>query len=290
MDWYVHHVNIPSHNVPESARFYEQAAGMQQCEWVYPDPERQNHGASDTLAGMGEYNRGVHIVTQRPMFAHDNGFMLNPTIGGHFAICVSDLDQVKANLDRAGITYDDAGIYAMADMHQIYVLDPAMNLVEVNQNKGGRAGPAPAPGEEHGRVMQPGGWYLHHVNIAAPNVRETTAFYVDMLGMQEKALSMPETTGNFRFDPEALTVFGSENRGLHIIRPVTSWGRDNGLKHNPSIGGHFAVCVPDMAKTMAALDEMGVPYSDAGTIAMAGMRQIFCYDPGMNLVEFNAHI
>jgi len=121
-------------------------------------------------------------------------------------------------------------------------------------------------------------------------VRETVAFYTDILGLEEKELKRPESAGNFRADPEALAVFGSDNRGLHIIKPIASWAKDNGLKHNPSIGGHFAVTVPDLDALMARLDEMGVPYSDAGSIAMRGFRQVFCFDPGMNLVEFNSPI
>ena len=288
MGWFVHHVNIPAHNVRESVRFYETVAGMQECPWVYPDPEKSDSAPLDNRASMGEHNRGVHIVTERPLFAHENGLMHNPTIGGHFAITVDDLGAVKQRLDAAGIQYDDAGVYAMADMHQVYVYDPSFNLVEINQNVGGRAGPGPAPDEEHGRCDQPGGWYLHHVNIAAVDVRKTAAFYSEILGLQEKALQRPPEAGNFRADPEALAFFGSENRGLHLIRPVASWARDNGLAHNPSIGGHFAVTVPDLDALMARLDTLGVPYSDAGSIAMQGFRQVFCFDPGMNLVEFNA--
>lgn len=288
MGWYVHHVNIPAHDVRESVRFYQTAAGMQECPWVYPDPERSDEAPLDNRASLGRHNRGVHIVTERPLFAHENGFMHNPTIGGHFAITVDDLGAVKRRLDAAGIPYDDAGVYAMADMHQVYVYDPSFNLVEINQNVGGRAGPAPEPDEEHGRVDQPGGWYLHHVNIAVVDVRKAAAFYTEILGLTEKELVRPAEAGNFRADPEALAVFGSDNRGLHLIKPDATWAVNNGLAHNPSIGGHFAVTVPDLDALMARLDDLGVPYSDAGSIAMRGFRQVFCFDPGMNLVEFNS--
>ena len=137
MGWYVHHVNIPAYDVRESVRFYHQAAGMEECPWGYPDPEKQDDAPLDNRASMGNFNRGVHIVTERPMFAHDNGFMHNPTIGGHFAITVDDLGAVKKRLAAAGIPFDDAGVYAMAEMHQVYCYDPSFNLVEINQNVGG---------------------------------------------------------------------------------------------------------------------------------------------------------
>lgn len=290
MGWYVHHVNLPAHNVRESAAFFRKAANMQECPWVYPDPEDAGEDTSESRASLGQNNRGLHIVTERPLFAHNHGFMHNPTIGGHFAITVDDLGAVKKRLEAAGIPYDDAGIYAMAEMHQVYCYDPSYNLVEINQNVGERAGPAPAPDEEHGRVDQPGDWHLHHVNIAVVDIRKAVAFYTDILGLKEKALDRPPEAGNFRSDPEAIAIFGSENRGLHLIKPVASWGVDNGLAHNPSIGGHVAINVPDLDKVTANLDKMDVPYSDAGSIAMKGMRQIFCFDPSMNLIEFNGPV
>jgi len=60
----------------------------------------------------------------------------NPTIGGHVAITVLDLDAVKRRLEAAGILYSDAGQYAMAGYRQIYLYDPSMNLLEVNQRVG----------------------------------------------------------------------------------------------------------------------------------------------------------
>ena len=38
-----------------------------------------------------------------------------------------------ARMDAAGRHYDDAGVYAMPSMHQIYTLDPSMNVIEINQ-------------------------------------------------------------------------------------------------------------------------------------------------------------
>lgn len=288
MGWFVHHVNIPAYDVRESVAFFNKAAGLEECPWVYPDAEKSDDGPLDNRASLGQHNRGLHIVTERALFARENGFMHNPTIGGHFAITVDDLGAVKKRLERAGIPYDDAGVYAMADMHQVYCYDPSYNLVEINQTVGERAGPGPAPDEEHGRVDQPGGWYLHHVNLAVVDVRKAVAFYTDILGLKEKELVRPIEAGNFRADPEALGVFGSDNRGLHLIKPEADWAVNNGLAHNPSIGGHVALCVPDLDRVMANLDEMGVAYSDAGSIAMRDFRQVFCFDPSMNLIEFNS--
>jgi extradiol dioxygenase family protein len=48
--------------------------------------------------------------------------------------------------------------------------------------------------------------------------------------------------------------------------------------------------VPNLDKLTANLDAMGVPYSDAGSIAMKDFRQVFCFDPSMNLIEFNGPV
>ena len=48
-------------------------------------------------------------------------------------LTVEDLDAVTARLDAAGMLYTDAGPYAMAGLRQVYVYDPSMNLVELNQ-------------------------------------------------------------------------------------------------------------------------------------------------------------
>ena len=42
-------------------------------------------------------------------------------------------EAVKRRLEAAGIMYSDAGQYAMLGYRQIYLYDPSMNLIEVNQ-------------------------------------------------------------------------------------------------------------------------------------------------------------
>ena len=41
---------------------------------------------------------------------------------------------IAHDLEAAGVLVSDAGVYAMAGMRQIYVLDPSSNMIEVNQN------------------------------------------------------------------------------------------------------------------------------------------------------------
>ena len=85
-----------------------------------------------------------------------------------------------------------------------------------------------------------------------------------------------------------LTYFGGTgNRGLHLVKPSDRLTGRTGFQHNPTIGGHFAITVRDLAGVMARLRRVGTPFTDAGSYAMAGIHQLYVYDPSMNLVEIN---
>ncbi len=155
-------------------------------------------------------------------------------------------------------------------------------------------------------------WEIHHVNVPAHDVRESAAFYSAIFGMREGVFQRPAGGGNFRSDPAALATFeqvdlpgsvargpdnappGSAargpNNGLHIVKPVPRFAKDNGLFHNPTIGGHVAITVPDLEVVKRRLEAAGVLFSDAGQYAMLGYRQIYLYDPSMNLIEINQRV
>jgi catechol 2,3-dioxygenase-like lactoylglutathione lyase family enzyme len=140
-------------------------------------------------------------------------------------------------------------------------------------------------------------WSIHHVNLPAHDVREAAAFYAAIFGMAEEPFQRPAGAGNFRSDAAALALFpqpGAASRGvndgLHIVKPVPGFARDNALHHNPTIGGHVAITVPDLEAVKRRLDAAGVLYSDAGQYAMLGYRQIYLYDPSMNLIEVNQRV
>jgi catechol 2,3-dioxygenase-like lactoylglutathione lyase family enzyme len=135
--WGIHHVNLQAHDVRETVGFFAEIAGMQEGRWARPEGADESAFSIDpaelTIFPLGEGNRGLHIIRPDPLFGRRNGFVVNPSIGGHPAIMVPDLRAVMARMDAAGWHYDDAGVYAMPGMHQIYTYDPAMNVIEVNQ-------------------------------------------------------------------------------------------------------------------------------------------------------------
>ena len=285
MRWAIHHVNICSPNVARTRHFLSDLLGLPEGAWTYPDPEQMGEvgHAEDTIAYYGTDNRGIHAVRPISTFPQDNGFLHNPTIGGHVAIWVENLNKVAANLDKASIPYSDAGVYAMRGVRQIYVYDPSWNVVEFNQVLDEPIPDGVQPWEADW------GWGIHHVNLMAHDVRETAAFLTEIAGMEEGTWDRGDTAGDFSIDPADLTIFplGDGNRGLHVIRPDPTFGQRNGFLVNPSVGGHPAFMVPDIRAVMRRMDAEGWHYDDAGVYAMPGMHQIYTWDPAMNVIEIN---
>ncbi|TCR59431.1 VOC family protein [Bosea sp. BK604] len=132
VSWSLHHVNLNAHNVAESAKFFGEILGL--------DGGRSR----DAIAGVtsnaktgayyfGEGTSGLHICRPDLMLALKHNMPINPSVGGHVAITVQDLDAVKRRLDAVGIVYADPGSWAIAGLRQIYVCDPSMNVIELNQ-------------------------------------------------------------------------------------------------------------------------------------------------------------
>lgn len=132
-------------------------------------------------------------------------------------------------------------------------------------------------------------WKIHHVNIPAYNVRQTAAFYTNIVGLPETEWKMPPaaTRGNFKHDAENLSMIGEGYCGIHIIKPDVAFAKNNGLLHNATIGGHFAISVHDLEAVKRRLEAVGIVYSVGGQYAMDGVSNIYVYDPSMNMVEIN---
>ena len=78
-------------------------------------------------------NRGLHIIKPDDAFGYRNHFPHNPSIAGHPAFTVPDIESVMEKLEQQDILYSDAKVYAMPGFHQIYLYDINANMIEVNQ-------------------------------------------------------------------------------------------------------------------------------------------------------------
>ena len=283
MDWTIHHVNIPAFEVAKTRVFLRDIIGMPEGDWTYPEQQGELHHDENSIAYFGTANRGIHVVRPIPTFAVDNGFMHNPTVGGHFAVSVPDLKAVMGRFDEAGVAYTDASIYAMKGVHQLYVYDPSFNVIEINQVVSPIGDDALQPGEQHGIRKEPGDWYIHHVNIPSHDVPKSAAFFRDLVGMEPTPVE--DALDDWYADPNNTITFGKANMGLHIVRPTPGYGREKGFLHNPTVGGHRAFAVPDLDAVKQRLTAAGHVYTDVGENQLAGMRQLYVFDPSNNFIE-----
>ena len=51
----------------------------------------------------------------------------------------------------------------------------------------------------------------------------------------------------------------------------------------------MAIQVPGLEGVIERLEAAGIPYSLTGEYAIPGMRHVYVYDPGMNLLEINEY-
>lgn len=132
-------------------------------------------------------------------------------------------------------------------------------------------------------------WSLHHVNLPAADVRAMASFYSNVFGMREKPFPfVSDGRGALETGGDFVALFEDDNqRQIHICKPTPTLPWDNKLRLHPVINGHIAIEVDDIEEVMRRLDAAGMPYDDAGSWAFQGYRQVYCYDPSMNVVEIN---
>ncbi|MGI9504274.1 MAG: hypothetical protein ACR2RE_14600 [Geminicoccaceae bacterium] len=266
MAWMLHHVNLPALKVHETKAFLRDLIGLKEGRWIYPETQGELHHDEDSIAHFGTENRGLHVVRQVPSFAHNNGFMHNPTIGGHFAISVPDLNAVKGKLDDAGVLYSDAGVYAMAGVHQIYVYDPSFNLIEVNQTV--------EPLAPTTRAEQPPDAEIHirQAAIPAQDVDASASFFHDLIGGDNAP----------RVDKNG-AVFRSGDHAIRLTRLTSGFERDEAAApadREP----YFTLAVSDLNAVKTRLDRAAIPNSGLVKEPVDSTESLFVHAPSMRLM------
>jgi glyoxylase I family protein len=108
---------------------------------------------------------------------------------------------------------------------------------------------------------------LHHVSINVTDVDAALAFYVDVLGLEERS-DRPD----FRFAGAWLDAGPQQ---IHLIAgDVPS-----------SLGQHLALQVEDLDAAVAELRDQAMDVSDPSPVGTG--RQAFLSDPSGNLVELH---
>jgi catechol 2,3-dioxygenase-like lactoylglutathione lyase family enzyme len=130
----INHVSVNAINLQESVDFYVELLGAEPI----PTP---NFGIPVQWLALGR--------TQLHLFERD----LQPTSHHHFGITVDDVEPVYRAADRLDALDDDAFgnhlIELPGDVVQLYVRDPAGNLVEIDH-----AGAERLPEEMRARIMR----------------------------------------------------------------------------------------------------------------------------------------
>jgi catechol 2,3-dioxygenase-like lactoylglutathione lyase family enzyme len=116
---HINHVSVNALNLEESVRFYEDLLGAERL-------ETPNFGLPVQWLGLGR--------TQLHLFERD----LPPTSHHHFAVTVDNVEPVyRAAERRNAFDYDAFGnnlVELPGDIVQLYIRDPAGNLMEVDHH------------------------------------------------------------------------------------------------------------------------------------------------------------
>ncbi len=142
----LHHVNVCSDNVAELNAFYRDALGLEVAELppMIEDLASQNDRTESDDDGKWDQNVGffdasgsdelqIHATRRQAYIGPRMGHTVNPLISGHFAFRTDDLNAVRKHLDEAGIPFSDWGEWSVKDWDQIFLTDPAGNVIEIHQ-------------------------------------------------------------------------------------------------------------------------------------------------------------
>lgn len=262
MTWFLHHVNLPAPDVRREAAFLSDVLGLREGRWIYPDRPGELHHDDRSIAYFGIENRGLHVVRPIPTFAKDNGFLHNPTVGGHFAVAVPDLAAVMARLAAAGVPYTDAGVYAMAGVHQVYCFDPSFNVIEINQVE------APLPAGGLAEQDPATDVAIDRVAIPAIDLDASTAFFEETVGLGKGR----RTSGRTVFE-------AADGQSIHLVTPDVGFAKARAMIHNPTLSGFAGLRSRDPQAVAARLSAVGWPYSTAVDEGI-----VYTYSPSMRML------
>lgn len=140
----LHHVNVTSDDMSILTKFYQDALGLE----MVPSPPMIATSAAETSDGDAAWDDSakffdagdpdelqIHATRRQPYLAAEEGHSVNPLIAGHFAFRTDNIEEVKAQLTDRGIPFDDWGIWSVKGWHQIFLTDPAGNMIEVHEVK-----------------------------------------------------------------------------------------------------------------------------------------------------------
>ena len=145
MDLRLHHVNVVSDNIEELHSFYSDVLGL--AKMPMPpmidhvghdeDPDTEDDDSWRENVGFFDAGDGAPLPLHPARPPANNGPQMGPTQNpqqtGHFAFRTHDLDAVRKELTEKNIPFSDYGEWAVKDWDQIFLTDPAGNVIEIHQ-------------------------------------------------------------------------------------------------------------------------------------------------------------
>ena len=272
MEWKILNVSVPVKDIAQSMSFYRMIIDINDDENSSQRVFFKNN--DDRFWGTNGF--GFRIFKPKPDLLIKNDLQSRRS---YLSILIEDISVLKNNLDNSDYKF----IYReIQHIKILLVQEPSLNLVQFVESD-------TLLNQETDAYNSGLGWGIHHMNIESLDVRETAEFFINFAGMREGKWVPPVEMGNFSIEPDELSVFpvSNDNRGLHIIKPDDAFGYRNDFPHNPSIAGHPAFTVPNIASVMERLEQEDILYSDAKVYAMPGFHQIYLYDMNANMIEVN---
>ena len=275
MEWKILHISVPVKDIARSILFYSMIIDITNDENTSHKVFFENN--NDRFWGANGF--GFRIFKPKPDLLIKNNLQSRRS---YLSILIEDISVLKSNLDNSDYKF----IYREIQQTKILLVqEPSLNLIQFVESD-------TLFNQENDAYNSGLEWGIHHMNIESLDVRETAEFFIHFAGMREGKWIPPAEMGNFSIEPNELSVFpvSNDNRGLHIIKPDDAFGYRNNFPHNPSIAGHPAFTVPNIASVMERLEQEGILYSDAKVYAMPGFHQIYLYDINANMIEINQSV
>ncbi|MCE0765052.1 VOC family protein [Pseudonocardia kujensis] len=151
----LHHVNVVSDDMEELHAFYRDVLGLAELPMIIEDVSGQalptgdeddadarrranaalfdqSNAAFFDVSGRDQLQ--VHIGRRQAYLGARLGHAVNPVLHGHIAFRTDDLNACRKALNEAGIPFSDYGEWVIKDWDQIFLTDPAGNVVEIQQD------------------------------------------------------------------------------------------------------------------------------------------------------------
>lgn len=147
----LHHVNVVGDDMNDLNSFYRDVLGLEQLPMIIEDVAHDERNLSEDdeqrRANSALFNTEncsffdaseqvemqIHVGLRQPYLGARLGHAVNPVVKGHFAFRTDDLDAVRKSLNDAGIPFSDYGEWVVRGWDQIFLYDPAGNVVEIQQ-------------------------------------------------------------------------------------------------------------------------------------------------------------